>query len=131
MRTACKHYCSPGAATRCPPRCGAGGAPSAAFAYIRDNGGLDSEASYPYKAVVADTCLFKPSGVAAEDTGAVQLPAKDERDAIVHAYLLQVSTSRHRLLPARHAGRFSFKARLIVRERACLCRVGAMSAPDA
>ena len=55
-----------------------GGAPSVAFAYIRDNGGLDSEASYPYKAVVADTCLFNPAGVAAEDTGAVQLPAKDE-----------------------------------------------------
>ena len=39
-----------------------------AFKYIKANGGIDTEASYPYEAV-NDRCRFQASEVGADDTG--------------------------------------------------------------
>ena len=54
-----------------------GGFPDAAFKYIRDNHGVDTEKSYPY--IPKDgKCLFKSSNVGATDKGFVDLPSGDE-----------------------------------------------------
>ncbi|KAF7637568.1 hypothetical protein Mgra_00003086 [Meloidogyne graminicola] len=55
-----------------------GGLMDKAFQYIRDNKGLDTEMSYPYKAKTGKKCLFKRSSVGASDTGFVDLPSGDE-----------------------------------------------------
>ena len=39
-----------------------------AFSYIKDNGGIDTEASYPYEGS-NNRCRFKKSNVGATDTG--------------------------------------------------------------
>lgn len=40
------------------------GAPGKAFAYVGDNGGMNSEASYPYEGI-SGTCRYQPNAVAA------------------------------------------------------------------
>ncbi|XP_020815051.1 cathepsin L-like [Drosophila serrata] len=55
-----------------------GGFMTWAFKYIKDNGGIDTEESYPYKAV-NDKCKFNRATIGATVTGFVELPSGDER----------------------------------------------------
>ncbi|CAF3552086.1 unnamed protein product [Rotaria sp. Silwood1] len=54
-----------------------GGSMDASFQYIKDNNGLDTEASYPYEAVESQ-CRFNRTTVGATDTGFVDLPSGNE-----------------------------------------------------
>jgi len=54
-----------------------GGLMDNAYKYIKANGGIDTEASYPYKAV-DQKCAFNPKTVGANVTGFVDIPSKDE-----------------------------------------------------
>ena len=54
-----------------------GGLMDWAFKYIKANGGIDTEASYPYDAE-NEQCHFKKADVGAGDTGFVDIPAGDE-----------------------------------------------------
>jgi cathepsin L len=54
-----------------------------AFKYIRDNKGIDTETSYPYKAR-DQKCHFKQTTVGAEDTGYTDIPTGDE-EALMRA----------------------------------------------
>uniref|UniRef100_A0A1I8PDI4 cathepsin L n=1 Tax=Stomoxys calcitrans TaxID=35570 RepID=A0A1I8PDI4_STOCA len=54
-----------------------GGWPSSAFQYIADNGGIDTEDSYPYEAV-NDNCRYNANSVGATDSGFVSIPPGDE-----------------------------------------------------
>jgi cathepsin L len=54
-----------------------GGLMDSAFQYIKDNAGIDTEATYPYHAR-NEKCVFDASNVGATDTGFVDIPAKDE-----------------------------------------------------
>ncbi|XP_032824759.2 procathepsin L-like isoform X1 [Petromyzon marinus] len=56
--------------------CG-GGLMNSAFIYIMQNGGIDSEASYPYVAQ-DQPCRYKPQYKAAVVTGFVEIPFMDE-----------------------------------------------------
>ena len=60
-----------------------GGFMDNAFKYIKAIGGIDSEASYPYKAK-NDKCRFQQSAVAATCTGYVEIPRGDI-DALMDA----------------------------------------------
>jgi len=60
-----------------------GGLMDFAFQYIKDNNGLDTEASYPYEAE-DDTCRFRSSDVGATDVGYTDIPRGDE-DALMKA----------------------------------------------
>lgn len=55
-----------------------GGLMDNAFKYIRDNGGIDTEQSYPYEAE-DETCHFKRYNVGADDTGFVDVTEGDEK----------------------------------------------------
>lgn len=58
----------------CSPGLGcSGGSKIAAFKYVKENGGIDSEESYPYTAKDGD-CHFDPSTVGATITGYVSVP---------------------------------------------------------
>ena len=60
-----------------------GGLMDQAFAYIKSNMGIDTEASYPYEAV-DDNCRFNPANVGATDTGFVDIDSGSE-DALTAA----------------------------------------------
>ncbi|XP_067686064.1 cathepsin L-like [Haliotis asinina] len=62
--------------------CG-GGLMDQAFKYIKVNKGIDTEASYPYKARDGK-CRFKRADVGATDTGAVDIK-KDSEESLQHA----------------------------------------------
>lgn len=47
------------------------------FRYIKDNGGIDTETSYPYETKVG-VCRYKPRNSGANDRGYVYLPRGDE-----------------------------------------------------
>ncbi|NXA43107.1 CATS protein, partial [Eudromia elegans] len=62
----------------------AGGFMTAAFQYVRDNGGIDSDAAYPYTAQNG-SCRYNASARAATCSAYVELPPADEaalRDAV-------------------------------------------------
>ncbi|KAL9976056.1 hypothetical protein ACROYT_G013291 [Oculina patagonica] len=54
-----------------------GGLPIDAFRYIKDNGGIDTEASYPYKAIKGK-CQFKKADVGATETGFMHIKKGSE-----------------------------------------------------
>ncbi|KAG1670243.1 Cathepsin L [Nymphon striatum] len=54
-----------------------GGLMDQAFQYIKENGGIDTEKSYPYEAE-DDRCNFKKTTVGASDSGFVDVPAGRE-----------------------------------------------------
>jgi cathepsin L len=54
-----------------------GGLMDQAFEYIKENNGIDTEASYPYEAV-DNQCRFKAADVGATDTGFTDITSKDE-----------------------------------------------------
>jgi len=60
-----------------------GGLMDQAFQYVKANGGIDTEDSYPYKAVDQD-CKFDPSTVGAKCTGFTDITPGDE-DALTDA----------------------------------------------
>ncbi|XP_071040398.1 cathepsin L-like peptidase isoform X1 [Parasteatoda tepidariorum] len=55
-----------------------GGLMDSAFQYIKQNKGIDTEASYPYTAEDGPKCLFKKTNVGATVTGYVDIPTGDE-----------------------------------------------------
>jgi cathepsin L len=54
-----------------------GGLMDQAFQYIKENGGVDTEKSYPYEGT-DDTCHFTKKSVGATDKGFVDIPSGDE-----------------------------------------------------
>ncbi|XP_062063091.1 procathepsin L-like isoform X1 [Lepus europaeus] len=54
-----------------------GGLTNRAFQYVKDNGGLDSEDSYPYEGRDGP-CRYNPQESVANDTGFVQIPKQEE-----------------------------------------------------
>ncbi|XP_055372848.1 cathepsin L [Condylostylus longicornis] len=54
-----------------------GGMMDNAFRYVKDNGGIDTEKSYPYEGI-DDTCHFEKSAVGATDKGFMDIPEGDE-----------------------------------------------------
>ncbi|XP_059513090.1 procathepsin L-like isoform X1 [Myotis daubentonii] len=53
-----------------------GGLMDNAFQYVKSNGGLDSEESYPYQATVGP-CRYRPEDSVANDTGFVDVPGQE------------------------------------------------------
>lgn len=64
-----------------------GGYPQQAFQYIKDNGGISTEDSYPYENDFYfdqnDTCKYKPENKDATVRGFVRIPEGDERKLLV------------------------------------------------
>jgi len=56
-----------------------GGLMDNAFSYIKEQHGIDSEASYPYEMRDDQPCRFKESEIAGEDVGFVDIPQFSER----------------------------------------------------
>jgi len=57
-----------------------GGLMTHAFAYIKNNHGIDTESSYPYTAKTGKKCLFKPQDVGATLQSYKTIPAGKEND---------------------------------------------------
>ncbi|XP_017106640.2 cathepsin L1 [Drosophila bipectinata] len=55
-----------------------GGLMDNAFRYIKDNGGIDTEKSYPYEAI-DDSCHFSKDSIGATDRGFVDIPQGNEK----------------------------------------------------
>lgn len=55
-----------------------GGLMDNAFKYVKFNHGIDTEKSYPYKAV-DDRCHFDPSSIGADDAGFIDIPRFSEQ----------------------------------------------------
>jgi len=58
----------------------AGGLMDFAFKYVKDNKGIDTEASYPYTAKTGKTCLYNATNSGANLTSWVDIPHKSEAD---------------------------------------------------
>lgn len=56
-----------------------GGNKERSFLYIRDNGGINSAAVYPYRAQLDAECLFDASAIAAKSKGFVNIATDDEQ----------------------------------------------------
>ena len=56
-----------------------GGLMRSAFRYVRDQGGVDTEAAYPYQGDDDNSCRFSQAHVGATDVGYVGIPAGDEQ----------------------------------------------------
>lgn len=59
-----------------------------AFQYIKDNGGLDTEDSYPYRGRAIPICRFNRRNIGATITDFVDIPEGDEqklKEAIVNS----------------------------------------------
>ena len=65
-----------------------GGFMNDAFAYIKNNGGLDTEESYPYEGKDGQ-CRYKTSDIGAKDVGFKNVPSGDE-NALKFAIATQV-----------------------------------------
>lgn len=57
-----------------------GGLPTKAFKYVMDQGGLDSEVSYPYKAQTSKNCKYNPKFSSANETGIARIEQENEVD---------------------------------------------------
>lgn len=55
-----------------------------AFQYIKDNGGIDTEQSYPYEGRDNNTCRFNPKNSVTSNRGMVEIPEGNE-EALVNA----------------------------------------------
>jgi cathepsin L len=53
-----------------------GGVMELAFSYIKSNGGIDTESSYPYEAR-GEKCRFDPSNIGATDTVNIHLLSQE------------------------------------------------------
>lgn len=60
-----------------------------AFKYIRDNGGIDTERSYPYQAEDDEECRYNPAYKGATDVGFVDVETGNE-EALRYAVATQV-----------------------------------------
>ncbi|XP_002155462.3 procathepsin L [Hydra vulgaris] len=91
-----------------------GGLMDNAFTYIKENNGIDSEASYPYTAEDGK-CAFTKPNVAATDTGFVDIPSGDEnklKEAVASVGPISVA------IDASHFS-FQFYRKGVYNERKC------------
>ena len=56
-----------------------------AFKYIRDNGGIDTERSYPYQAEDDEECRYNPAYKGATDVGFVDVETGNEGGSTVRS----------------------------------------------
>ena len=80
----------------CFKGCG-GGNPDEAFEYINDQGGIDTESSYPYEGVDDSSCRYNPSNIGATDVGYGYIKSGEEDD-LKSAIALEVAINPEVLL---------------------------------